>query len=152
MRFFFDGQILKRQLNDMLKYFCYAFTITIVLNGVAAQTSGEEWIIHGQDLWRIMVVCMFAVLPLLPLAFIAVKSVRNVIIVRVVHLAITAIFVAVPLIIFDALHNFLNAIIIFAIVAGVTYAIAYFNDRTNTADLNKKLSAFHNEENATHRD
>jgi len=139
--------------GQMFSFFCFALTSMVLISGALAWTSDYEWTLNTQDLYRLILVSLFAVLPMLINIFLAAGSIKGVYFLRIAQFILTTILVMGALILFrepngvEARMYFVFFIIYIAIYLGVF--VKFLIDVKLANKINKGLDAIQREDNAT---
>jgi len=149
-----DSSALADVVGQIFLFFCFVVTITIILGGIIARVSGNEWVLYTRDLQRVLLVAFFSVLPMLQnLLFVAGTS-KGAYILMATQFIATATLVVGTLILFrepDAGVTIRKGII-FSIIFLAIYASIFLkniHDRRLATRINKELDELHRQQNAT---
>jgi len=136
---------LKITLDQMFRYFCIITTVIILVNGAMALITGEELVLHGRDVVRILLAALFGVLPLLLFLFFEDDMRRGVPVLRIIHFIITAVLVMGVLLVVEPYgRDFARGTgVIFLLVYFIVYGYGYHRDRSIARMVNKRLGELH---------
>ena len=132
---------LKTTLRAMINYFFGLTTLILIIRGGVAWLTGSELMRYDRDLLAIPLMALFGVLPMLISVPFVIKSLRGLIIIRVVHFILTAIFVFVPQMLWIRLRGTEIGIIPVMVIFLIIYAALSVRTVISEARLAKKLNA-----------
>ena len=149
------------KLNYALKYmfilFCVVTTGQVLFVGALNLIIGNEYLMTMSDLLKLPLVSFASVIP--TLIFVRSKTKKTptkteTLILPIVHFILTAGIVFGLLMYFEFMDaaNAAFIIMLFLVVYIPAYIYQYMRDRKLARQLNERINAFHNTENATHHD
>ena len=143
---------LKDTLKFMFILFCAITTFQAIFISIFATLTGSENILYTQELYKLPLIGFLSTLP--TLIFIGSDKVSrlDLNIRKVVHLFLTAVIVFWSLTYFEWLdrENALPVAIFFMIIYITGHIIGEMRAKKLADELNKRINASHNTENATH--
>jgi len=144
---------LKEELKFMFHLFCAITAFETIYMAIAAFVNGEGFTFTARDLYKIPLVALFGVIPVLILVRKEQVPKTELILRRILHFIITAAVVLGSLVYFGWLvvANAIVIIVFFLAIYIGAYVVESVREKQLADKINERINAFHEAENATHR-
>ena len=143
---------LKFTVAQISRNFFIITTALVIINGAWTTLRASEWAFSGADLLRIPLFAFIALLPSVLNVFFECRSLKAVIQFQLVHFVLTAAFVfgAMMILGMPGRETFIRSMIAFFLIYAAYTVHSYVKNSRVAAQINKKLDALHQQDNATH--